>query len=68
MGGGGALQLLRGTVTADGLVLCYCSRCAGASKVPNSIFEEHAGSKVRGDQGGQHCRLIRPDRARAQPT
>jgi hypothetical protein len=47
MAGGGLLQLLKGTITADGLVLCFCSRCQGHSKVPNSTFEEHAGSKVR---------------------
>eukprot|EP00879_Flechtneria_rotunda_P024265 GHRR01025716.1.p1 GENE.GHRR01025716.1~~GHRR01025716.1.p1 ORF type:complete len:461 (+),score=103.97 GHRR01025716.1:766-2148(+) len=43
----GTQQLLRGRIASDGNIICFCSRCAGHSKVPNSIFEEHAGSKVR---------------------
>jgi hypothetical protein len=46
MAGGGALQLLNGRITADGNIQCFCSRCQGHQKVPNSVFEEHAGSKV----------------------
>jgi hypothetical protein len=47
MGGGGAQQLLRGTIAGDGNITCFCPRCLGHCKVPNSVFEEHAGSKVR---------------------
>jgi len=46
MAGGGTMQLLRGRVTADGNIQCFCERCKGDQKVPNSVFEEHAGSKV----------------------
>lgn len=44
--GGGAQQLLRGVIASDGMITCYCDRCKGAARQPNSIFEEHAGSKV----------------------
>jgi hypothetical protein len=47
MAGGGTMQLLKGRITADGNIQCFCSRCQGHQKVPNSVFEEHAGSKVR---------------------
>jgi hypothetical protein len=46
MAGGGTLQLLKGRITADGNIQCFCERCKGQAKIPNSIFEEHAGSKV----------------------
>lgn len=46
MAGGGTMQLLRGRITADGNIQCFCERCKGDQKVPNSVFEEHAGSKV----------------------
>lgn len=56
MAGGGALQLLRGRITADGNIQCFCVRCQGQQKIPNSVFEEHAGSKVcvRRRGGMQH--------------
>jgi hypothetical protein len=53
MAGGGALQLLRGRITADGNIQCFCVRCQGHQKIPNSVFEEHAGSKV-----GTACSLF----------
>lgn len=64
MAGGGALQLLRGRITADGNIQCFCVRCQGHQKIPNSVFEEHAGSKVcfgggRGRQQIMH-QLLQP--------
>lgn len=52
MAGGGTQQLLRGKIASDGNITCFCSRCQGNCRVPNSVFEEHAGSKVRGRDGG----------------
>lgn len=46
MAGGGTMQLLKGRITSDGNIQCFCPRCQGHQKVPNSVFEEHAGSKV----------------------
>jgi hypothetical protein len=36
-----------GTITENGNILCGCADCQGATAVPNSVFEEHAGSKIR---------------------
>eukprot|EP00775_Hariotina_reticulata_P005561 gene5561-5798_t len=53
--GGGAQQLLRGQISADGNIICHCARCQGQSKVPNSVFEEHAGSKALESDIGRFC-------------